>query len=77
MNIAFPHNAVLFNSSRPIELMFYTNCIAYSHIPDKTLIKSLHKSDYKLYIIEDGTLPLEIMEDKKITKMKLHGIKAN
>ncbi len=70
--ITFPAKAVLFNIHCPIELMFYTDCIAYPSIPDNDLINKLRHKNYNLFIVDNGNLSNEIMNDSRIAKLKLH-----
>lgn len=44
---------ILFNSSYPIETMFYTDFEAYSFIPEQSIIDSLKKEGYLIYSISD------------------------
>ena len=41
---------IVFNTNRPIETMFYLNCIAYSMKPDDALRESLEKKGYYVII---------------------------
>jgi 4-amino-4-deoxy-L-arabinose transferase len=50
-----PHNTpktVIFNSQHPIETMFHTQCIAYSHIPDSATITTLTLKGYSIKILD-------------------------
>ena len=44
-------NTILFNAPRPIETMFYLDCIAYSHIPKIKEIKILEDKGFKVMIL--------------------------
>ncbi|HQH17961.1 MAG TPA: glycosyltransferase family 39 protein [Bacteroidales bacterium] len=57
------NNIILFNIERPIETMFYTDCIAYSMIPEYEIIEDLIKNGYIVLINEDGNL--KIIQRKK------------
>lgn len=72
----FPTKSVLFNVSCPIELMFYTDCIAYPLIPDDDLIRKLNNESYNLFILDDGHLSNGINSDGRIKKIKLEAIKG-
>ena len=41
---------IIFNTDRPIESMFYLDCIAYSFIPTKDKIAELEKEGYVVLI---------------------------
>lgn len=43
-------NGVLLNYNRPIEAMFYTDLVAYAHIPTTDQIKELQKQGYQILI---------------------------
>jgi 4-amino-4-deoxy-L-arabinose transferase-like glycosyltransferase len=45
---------LIFNTSRNIETMFYTNCIAYPHIPNHIKIDHLKKAGYFCYLFDNG-----------------------
>lgn len=76
LSINFPKKTVLFNTPCPIEWMFYTNCLAYSLIPDSDLIEQLHEKKYNLFIIDDGNLPGEIKKEDRIEKIKVEKIQC-
>lgn len=67
----FPSNSVLFNIPCPIELMFYTDCIAYPFIPDSILINKLHSQNYNLFIVDNGNLSNDIHNNSRLIKIKL------
>lgn len=64
-------NGMLFNCSRPIEAMFYTDLIAYDIIPDKKLTLELIQKGFTIVINDDGKLPLEIKEINDIHLIRL------
>lgn len=72
LNANFPSKSVLFNIPCPIELMFYTNCIAYPFIPDDKLINELYSKNFNLFIVDDDNLPSEVNENGRITKIKMY-----
>jgi len=41
---------VLFNYEHPIEAMFYSDCVAYTYIPDVETIEKITASGYKVFI---------------------------
>lgn len=43
-------NTIIFNAPRPIETMFYIDCIAYSHLPDNKEITKLKERGFKVII---------------------------
>lgn len=67
----FPKQSVLFNIPCPIEVMFYTDCIAYPDLPDRNLTERLHLKNYNLFIVDDGNLSNELMTDERIEKVEL------
>lgn len=71
VNTYFPEKSILFNIPCPIELMFYTNCIAYPIIPNNSLIDSLHDENYNLFIVDKGDLSNEIRKDDRVEIIKL------
>jgi 4-amino-4-deoxy-L-arabinose transferase-like glycosyltransferase len=46
-------NAILFNTEYFIEIMFYTDHIAYQHIPEKSVLDDLVKKGYNVYMINN------------------------
>lgn len=63
-------NGILFNYEKPIEAMFYTNLIVYSHIPDKLTIKKLISEGHSVYLYDNGNLPNDIKSIKEIRIIK-------
>jgi hypothetical protein len=51
---------VLFNFSRPIEVMFYSNVTAYGYMPDRLEIVDLCAEGYTVLINDDGNLTEDI-----------------
>jgi len=64
-------NGVLFNYSRPIEAMFYTNLTAYPQLPDINLILELQTKGYKILINDNGSIPPEMLNLKGIIIKKI------
>jgi 4-amino-4-deoxy-L-arabinose transferase len=54
------NNGVLLNYNRPIEAMFYTNLIAYSHIPAEKEIVELISRGFTVIVNDDGKVPSNI-----------------
>ncbi len=70
-------NVILFNMERPVETMFYNDCIAYSLIPDLETIHDLQKKGFTILINDDSKLNKELFKhaDNLIIK-KLTGSTA-
>lgn len=66
-NVIKGEHVVIFNIDRPIEVMFYTNFIAYSSIPDNNQIKKLIDTGYEVIINKNDKV------DK--TMEKINGVK--
>lgn len=47
-----PDNTVIFNIERPIETMFYHDCIAYSKLPNISTLKRLKNEGYSIALYE-------------------------
>jgi 4-amino-4-deoxy-L-arabinose transferase-like glycosyltransferase len=62
---------ILFNYDKPIEAMFYTNLIAYPHIPDSNTIIGLIAEGYTIIMNDNGALPDNIKTMKGITFERL------
>ncbi|MBL4861704.1 MAG: glycosyltransferase family 39 protein [Crocinitomicaceae bacterium] len=60
-------NGVLFNTDHPIEVMFYTDMVAYKEIPEIHVMKKLSDSGYTIYIIDKDGFPKEISEGSGFT----------
>lgn len=69
--LKFPPNSVVFNISCPIEMMFYTECIALPFVPEKRLIDHLYSKKYNLYILDNTTLSEEVKQEEKIKKIDM------
>ena len=54
-----------------IPLMFYTNCSAYTFIPDEALVKKLENERVPLAMFDDGHLPDWIRNDDSIVKLNM------
>ncbi len=53
-------NGILFNYSRPIEAMFYTDLLAYSYIPSNQILAILRKKGYTIIINDHGkSIPVD------------------
>ena len=61
-----PSNAILFNTTHPIESMFYTDIIAaYSISPDQETIERLLHLGYRLFLV-DGEQLKELVLEKEM-----------
>lgn len=67
----FKPNAIVFNVNCPIELMFYSDCIAYPQLPEFGLLDKLSREGYALYVIDDKTLPNHLKKSHAIEKIRL------
>lgn len=82
-------NYVIFNASIThnghIPIMFYTDYLAYNFIPTQSQIDTIRKQNKKIAVLNLGTIPdyisedkrIELLEiqDKKLLKQNLNGIK--
>lgn len=58
-----PSNAILFNTTHPIESMFYTDILAaYSFPPDQETIEKLLHLGYRLFLVEGEQLKELVLE---------------
>jgi len=64
-------NAVLFNYSRPIDAMFYTDLTAYGNIPDTSMVKAIMQKGYTVLINDNGKIPTDIGSMKNIIPVHL------
>ncbi len=64
-------NGVLFNYSRPVEAMFYTDLAVYPDLPDKQVINDLMGRGYTIIINDNGQLAPEFKMIKGVSVMKL------
>ena len=60
-------HAVVFNMEHYIEAMFYTNCIAYPYTPTKEQVRHSLDMGYKVFIVDNVSLPQEIRIDSSVT----------
>ena len=63
-------NGLLFNYSKPVEAMFYTDLTAYPSIPSKNIILNLLQQKYTVIINDDGNIPEDIQSLNGIVKRK-------
>ncbi len=49
--------AVLFNTDRPIEAMFYTDAVAYPHVPRPEVLEDLVRRGYTVFIVRSPDVP--------------------
>lgn len=52
--------AVLFNTQRPIEAMFYGDVTAYAALPEPSIVATLVEQGYRVHVIDGPDLPLEL-----------------
>lgn len=64
-------NTVLFNYSKPIEVMFYTDIAAYENLPSAQKLDSLVNEDYHILVNDNGNLPGEVRTTPGIEIIKL------
>ena len=64
-------NGVLFNYSKPIDAMFYTDFVVYNYMPDKKKLQDLMRSGYYIVINDNGHLPYDIKSLKGINFIRL------
>ena len=64
-------HSVLFNVDRPIELMFYSDGLAYDNIPSLDEVEKCQELGYKVIIMDDGNLPEELKEFPGVTYLML------
>ncbi|MCD4682841.1 MAG: glycosyltransferase family 39 protein [Bacteroidales bacterium] len=72
-NLDINKQIVIFNVGRPIETMFYVNCIAYSNIPDIETIKRISDSGYTILINDDESINYEINQVRNVEIIQLTG----
>jgi 4-amino-4-deoxy-L-arabinose transferase-like glycosyltransferase len=60
LNQVYKSNTVMFNYSRPIDAMFYTNMIVYSLVPSKQQILELLANGCCVVINNNGALPSQL-----------------
>jgi len=51
-------NTVIFNSSRPIETMFYSPFTAYRDIPTQEQVNEVRRKGYNIYVVEKDPAPI-------------------
>lgn len=63
---------VVFNYThfRDVQIMFFTNYIAYDFIPTEEQIAQIKSKKYKIAILDDGALPKCIIDKNEIVKIK-------
>jgi 4-amino-4-deoxy-L-arabinose transferase-like glycosyltransferase len=61
--------AVLFNTSRPIEAMFYTPYTAYERIPVESDVEDLQRRGYEVLICQAPDLPPYVHRNPAVTKV--------
>jgi 4-amino-4-deoxy-L-arabinose transferase len=66
--------SVLFNTTQAIEIMFYTDFLAYERIPTLQEIKKAQQAGYAVGIIEGKSLSSDILKDTTILKISSNEI---
>jgi len=69
--ISFKPNAVVFNVPCPIEIMFYTDVLAYQNPIDLATAINLQEAGYSIYFVNHGSLPSEIKTSDNIKLIEL------
>lgn len=62
---------VFFNTRYNISIMFYTSFIAYEYMPSLEQINNVEEQGYDVVIIDEGNIPVEILNDPAIRVRKL------
>jgi len=65
-----PANSVIFNHPRPIEVMFYTNSIAYRRLPSREELDLVKQKGYTVAIVDLNGLPPSLKNDKDVLLLK-------
>ena len=65
-----PDKSVIFNHSRPIEVMFYTGYTAYDHVPSDEEKDIVRSKGYVLAVMDGPNLPLSLKDDRTILLLK-------
>lgn len=60
---------VIFNTKNFIEIMFYTDFVAYEKLPSQADIESIRKQGYVIAILKSDNLPNYILNDPHILKL--------
>ncbi len=63
--------SVLFNYGRPIEAMFYSDCIVYTSIPDLRTIEKILAAGYEVILNDDGNLPHHLKTSDEVKVIRL------
>ncbi len=64
--------AVVFNTRRPIELMFYSSLVAYPQIPTEAEIGICRQQGYGVLLLDDGDLPKRITAHPNVVVLPRH-----
>ncbi len=62
----FDNKTVLFNTKDYVEVMFYTNLVAYQRIPTEAEVEKMKEKGYTIAIINNVVMPNYIQMDKSI-----------
>jgi hypothetical protein len=60
---------VIFNATHFIEVMFYTDWVAYEKVPSPMEIERIRKQGYEIAIVKRDNLPNYILNDEHILKL--------
>jgi 4-amino-4-deoxy-L-arabinose transferase-like glycosyltransferase len=60
---------VIFNAKNFIEVMFYTDFVAYEKLPSPTEIENVKKQGYEIAIVKSDNIPNYILNDTHILKL--------
>lgn len=57
---------VIFHAARPIETMFYSDAIAYPHLPSDGDLTAVTRQGYRAVVVDDDALPAWLRNDARI-----------
>jgi hypothetical protein len=60
---------VVFNTKNFIEVMFYTDFVAYEKMPSLSEIESIKKQGYAIVVVKSENIPNYILNDEQILKL--------
>jgi 4-amino-4-deoxy-L-arabinose transferase-like glycosyltransferase len=65
-----PAKSVVFNHARPIEVMFYTDLVAYQRLPSREEIDLVKQKGYAVVVVDRNGLGLSWRNDNRIILLK-------
>ncbi|MCX6566522.1 MAG: glycosyltransferase family 39 protein [Candidatus Aminicenantes bacterium] len=65
-----PDKTVIFNHRRPIEVMFYTDYVAYDHAPSDKEKEIVLRKGYALAVVDGPNLPPALKADQAVIHLK-------